>query len=101
MKTKQTKQTTYAPHCRTEEEKQKLCARLHRIEGQIRGIENAINVDTPCIDVLRQISSAAGALKGVWLEFLEGHLKHCIANSLAHKDESLVDELIEHLRKAK
>ena len=69
--------------------------------GQIRGIENAVNADAHCIDILRQINSAAGALKGVWLEFLEGHMKHCIANSLKHSDESLVDELIEHLRKAK
>ena len=88
------------PH-RTPEEKQKLIARLHRISGQIRGIENSINSDIECIEVLRQINSAAGALKGVWLQFLEGHLKGCIASSLVHKDETLVNELIEHLKKAK
>lgn len=87
--------------CRTQEEKNRLCARLRRIEGQIRGIEKAINSNAECIDVLRQINSAAGALKGVWLQFLEGHLKHCIANSLKNKDESLVDELVDHLKKAK
>ncbi len=87
--------------CRTNEQKQRLCARLRRIEGQIRGIERAVNADAECIDILRQINSAAGALKGAWLQFLEDHLKHCITNSLKHKDESLVDELINHLKKAK
>lgn len=103
MKSKNAKttQASAASLCRSDGEKRKLCMRLHRIEGQIRGIENAVNADAHCIDILRQINSAAGALKGVWLEFLEGHMKHCIANSLKHSDESLVDELIEHLRKAK
>lgn len=86
---------------RTQEEKQRLCMRLHRIEGQIRGIEKAIIADKECIEVLRQINSASAALKGVWLQFLEGHLKCCIANALTNKDQSLVDELIEHLRKLK
>lgn len=88
-------------HCRTEEEKSKLRARLHRIEGQIRAIEKEVDEDGECIDILRQINSAAGALKGVWLMFLESHLKHCIADSLKHSDESLVDELVEHLKKLK
>ncbi len=88
-------------HHRTPEEKERLCSRLRRIEGQVRGIQKAINNDTDCIEVLRQINSVSGALKGVWLQFLEGHLKGCIVNSLKHKDESLVNELIEHLRKVK
>lgn len=86
---------------RSPEEKNRLCARLRRIEGQLKAIEKAINTDSQCIEVLRQMNSASAALKGVWLQFLEGHLKGCIADSLQKHDESLVDELIEHLRKAK
>jgi hypothetical protein len=86
---------------RSQEEKNRLCTRLHRIEGQLKAVEKAINADADCIEVLRQINSASAALKGVWLQFLEGHLKGCIANSLKKHDESLVDELIEHLKKAK
>lgn len=87
--------------CRTQEEKSRLCTRLHRIQGQLKAIETAIENDRECMEVLRQMNSAASALKGVWLQFLEGHLKGCISNSLKHRDDSLVDELVEHLRKAK
>ena len=60
---------------RSQEEKNRLCTRLHRIEGQLKAVEKAINADADCIEVLRQINSASAALKGVWLQFLEGHLK--------------------------
>ena len=89
-----------APH-RTPQQKQRLCARLRRIEGQIRGVEKSVNSNAECIEILRQINSAAGALKGVWLQIMEEHLKGCIAESLKHSDESLVDELVEHIRKLK
>ncbi len=86
-------------HCRTSEEKKKLITRLKRLEGQMRGLQKMIDADAECIDILRQINSASGALHGVWLEVLSAHMKGCISNALAHKDTKLVDELIEHLRK--
>ena len=39
-------------------EKDKLIKRLHRIEGQVRGIERMIEEDRYCIDVLTQINGA-------------------------------------------
>lgn len=90
-----------APHCRSESEKKQLCLRLKRIEGQVRGIQRMIEEDEQCIDILRQISSISGALHGVWTSVMASHLKVCIKNSLQHKDETLVDELVEHLKKAR
>ena len=36
-------------------DKEALVRRLHRIEGQVRGIEKMIDQDRYCIDVLTQI----------------------------------------------
>ncbi len=88
-------------HCRDEETKKKLVARLRRIEGQTRAIEKMIEDDRACIDILRLIASISGALRGIYAEVLSDHLKGCIKESLEQHDDSLVDELAEHLKKIK
>ncbi len=88
-------------HCRSAETKTKLIARLRKIEGQTRAIEKMIEDDRACIDILRLIASVSGALRGIWSETLNDHLKGCIRESLEKHDDSLVDELIEHLKKIK
>ena len=95
------KKSVKKSHCRSDGEKKNINARLRRIEGQIRGLQTMVEEDRQCIDVLRQISSVSGALHGVWLKIVEDHLKGCISGALANKDDSLVDELVEHLKKVK
>ena len=56
--------------------------RLHRIEGQIRGIERMVDEDAYCIDVLTQISAASRALQGVALALLDDHLAHCVHDAV-------------------
>ena len=87
--------------CRDEKENAKITARLKRIEGQVRGVTNMIENDRECIEVLRQISSISGALHGVWVQVVGDHLKGCITDAIKHKDETLVDELVEHLKNVK
>lgn len=73
--------------------------RLRRIEGQVRGLCTMVEEDKDCIEVLRQINSVTGALRGVWTQVIGDHLRGCIAKSLVDHDELLIDELMEHLRK--
>ncbi len=87
--------------CRPEPEKKAIISRLKRIEGQIKGLENMVETDKECIDILRQINSVSGALKGLWVKILNDHLRGCIAGALMHRDERLLDELVEHLKKVK
>ena len=87
--------------CRDAAEKKTIDTRLRRIEGQIRGIQAMVAEDRECIDILRQISSVSGALHGVWLKIVEDHLKGCISEALVRRDGSLVDELVEYLKKVK
>jgi DNA-binding FrmR family transcriptional regulator len=64
-----------------------LRKRLHRIEGQIRGIERMVDEDRYCIDVLTQIAAASTALESVAYAILEDHVNHCVAAALASGDD--------------
>jgi CsoR family transcriptional regulator, copper-sensing transcriptional repressor len=68
-------------------EKQALVKRLHRIEGQVRGIEKMLEDDRYCIDILTQISAVSTALDTVAFKILDDHVNHCVAGALASGDE--------------
>ena len=57
--------------------------RLRRIEGQVRGLQQMLEDDRYCIDVLTQISAATKALQSVAMGLLDDHLRHCVAEAVA------------------
>jgi DNA-binding FrmR family transcriptional regulator len=69
--------------------------RLRRIEGQVRGLQRMIDEETYCIDILTQLSSVSAALRAVGMGLLDGHVRHCVTESIAqgHGDEK-VEELM-------
>lgn len=66
-----------------------LVKRLHRIEGQVRGIERMVNEERYCIDILTQIAAVKTALEQVGAKLLEGHVNHCIADAITTQDMDL------------
>jgi DNA-binding FrmR family transcriptional regulator len=68
------------------EDKQRLVKRLHRIEGQVRGIERMVEEDRYCIDVLTQIAAVNTALESLAFTILDDHVNHCVAGALASGD---------------
>ncbi len=68
-------------------DKEALIKRLHRIEGQVRGIEKMIGDDRYCIDIITQISAVTTALESVAFKILDEHVNHCVAGALASGDE--------------
>ena len=64
------------------DDKSAVRARLKRIEGQVRGINQMIEDDRYCIDVLQQITAVTRALQGVALQLLDDHLAHCVVNAV-------------------
>ncbi|HYH57737.1 MAG TPA: metal-sensitive transcriptional regulator [Thermoleophilaceae bacterium] len=75
--------------------KDELAKRLHRIEGQVRGIEKMVEDDRYCTDVLTQIAAVQSALDRVALSLLDGHARHCVVGG--HGDgepEELTDEMM-------
>jgi DNA-binding FrmR family transcriptional regulator len=67
-------------------DKDALVKRLHRIEGQVRGIERMLEENRYCIDVLTQISAVTTALESVAFQILDDHVNHCVAGALASGD---------------
>ncbi|MEO6797764.1 MAG: metal-sensitive transcriptional regulator [Candidatus Dormibacter sp.] len=63
-------------------DKQKIGARLKRIEDQVRGIERMVTDDRYCIDVLTQVNAVKAALEGVALELLEDHMHSCVSEAV-------------------
>jgi DNA-binding FrmR family transcriptional regulator len=57
--------------------------RLRRIEGQVRGLQNMVDEDRYCIDILDQVAAATRALQAVAISLLDDHLGHCVADALA------------------
>ena len=73
-------------------DKDALVKRLHRIEGQVRGLERMVEEDRYCIDVLTQISAVTSALESVALRILYDHVQHCVADALASGDQEAAQE---------
>jgi DNA-binding FrmR family transcriptional regulator len=69
------------------ENKDALIKRLHRIEGQVRGIERMLEEDRYCIDILTQIGAVSTALESFAFEILDDHVNHCVADALASGDK--------------
>jgi DNA-binding FrmR family transcriptional regulator len=55
-------------------DKEALVKRLHRIEGQVRGIERMVDDERYCIDILTQIAATTTALESLAFQILEGHV---------------------------
>jgi DNA-binding FrmR family transcriptional regulator len=78
-------------------DKDALVKRLHRIEGQVRGIERMVEDDRYCIDILTQISAVNTALESLAFQLLDQHVKHCVAGALASGDAKETAEKTEEL----
>jgi DNA-binding FrmR family transcriptional regulator len=67
-------------------DKDVLKKRLHRIEGQVRGIERMVEEDRYCIDILTQVGAVRTALESMAFEILNDHVNHCVHEALASGD---------------
>ena len=81
-------------------DKAALVTRLHRVEGQVRGIEKMVDEDRYCVDILTQISAATTALESLALQILDQHIRHCVAGALASGDEADAKQKTEELLQA-
>ena len=75
--------------------KQKLVRRLKILEGQIRGLQNMIEKDVYCIDVITQTSAVKQGLSNIEDVLLESHLGHCLVNQIKEgKTHKATDEIL-------
>ena len=75
--------------------KQKLIRRLKIIEGQVRGLQNMIEKDIYCINVINQTSAVKQGLSNIEDILMEGHLSHCLVEQIkAGKVEKATSEVL-------
>jgi DNA-binding FrmR family transcriptional regulator len=81
-------------------DKNALIKRLHRIEGQVRGIERMVEDDRYCIDILTQIGAVSTALESLAFKVLDDHVTHCVADAMTSGDEAEAQEKARELLEA-
>lgn len=75
--------------------KAKLVRRLKIIEGQVRGLEEMIEKDTYCIDVITQTSAVKWALSGIEDVLMENHLGTCVVHQMKKgKERTAIGEIL-------
>ena len=76
--------------------------RLRRVEGQVRGIQKMVEEQRYCAEIMTQISAVHEALRGVGLELMRNHLKHCAATAIRSGGtdaDAMYDELLDLMHK--
>ena len=53
--------------------------RLHRIKGQVRGLERTVPEERSCVEILTQIAAVRIALDGLALRLVEDHVEELLA----------------------
>lgn len=62
--------------------KERLIRRLKILEGQIRGIQEMVENDKYCIDIITQTSAVKQGLSNIEDIIMEGHLGHCVVDQI-------------------
>lgn len=84
---------------RSDEQKKMLLNRLKRIEGQVRGIQNMIEENAYCNDILTQSAAVNAAMNAFNKELLANHIRNCVARDIRNGDDEVIDELVATLQK--
>ncbi len=81
--------------------KDELLARLRRIEGQARGIQQMVEDDRYCLDIVQQVNSMTAAAREVALLVLEAHLRGCVTSAIKQDGgDAAIKEMVTVLGKA-
>lgn len=84
---------------RTEKEKKAIINRLHRVIGQLQGIEKMIMEDRYCYDVLIQLSASDKSIKAIENIVLDAHMHTCLVDNIKNDKIEVIDELIELIKR--
>ncbi|MBS7528624.1 metal-sensitive transcriptional regulator [Fusibacter paucivorans] len=73
--------------------KKKIINRLRTIKGHIQGIENMVENDKSCEEILIQIAAIKQSIHKTGLAIMEEHASHCFVEDEA-MDKEKMEELI-------
>ena len=84
---------------RSQEQKKALINRLKRIEGQVRGVQQMLENDAYCNDILVQSSAISAAMNAFNREILAAHIHSCVVRDIQEGHDEVVDELVSTIQK--
>ena len=84
---------------RSEEQKKALINRLKRIEGQVRGVQQMLEKDAYCNDILVQSAAISAAMNAFNKEILATHIHTCVVRDIREGRDEVVDGLVSTIQK--
>jgi DNA-binding FrmR family transcriptional regulator len=83
------------------EYKEELRKRLHRLEGQVRGVNKMLDEERSCQEVIQQLSAIRAAAHQASLLVIRAYAQECLLPSDASQPNgTTIDNLIQVLSKA-
>lgn len=71
------------------EAKKHLIERLRKIEGQIHGVQNMIQDERDCREIVQQLSAIRSAVQGASRAFLQEYAAICLLEMTSSDEESI------------
>lgn len=84
---------------RSPEVKADLVSRLHRIEGQVRGVEKMVQEERDCGAILQQMSAIRSAMHNASLVLARAYAERCMLEPASSDTDAMLDQLMATLRK--
>jgi DNA-binding FrmR family transcriptional regulator len=74
---------------------------MKKIEGQAKGIQQMLEQDRYCIDIVQQLTALSAAADEVSFLILESHIEGCVINAISEQQgDEHIKELMGTIRKA-
>lgn len=83
----------------SEERKESCLRRLKAAEGQVRGVQEMVEQQRPCLEVLTQLAAAQSALRQVSRIILRNYLENCATQAIRRSEPKVYDELMDAIFK--
>ena len=82
-------------------DKSSLLRRMKKIEGQAKGIQQMLEQDRYCIDIVQQLTALSAAADEVSFLILESHIEGCVTDAIREQQgDGHIKELMGTIRKA-
>ncbi len=72
-----------------------VAVKIHKISGQLKGIESMYEEGRACLDIVQQIAAVRSALSSVARDLLAGEAKRCARCSSPQDFDKVLKTLVE------
>jgi DNA-binding FrmR family transcriptional regulator len=78
-----------------DDEREAILRRLHRAEGQVRGIIRMVEEEKDCEDVLTQVAAARSAMDRIGIHIITHRMRECLSENPPDAPEDSIAEAID------